>query len=359
MPERFRRPIKVLYVDDDMALVRLAQRVLGRQGFDLVHAKDSEEALSKLHNMHVHVVALDHYLPDGTGLELLSRLKELEAKPAVVYVTGSSELSVAVAALKEGASDFVPKTVGDDFLVLLASALEQAFEKSLLQAEKEQAERELRIAKDRAEVLLKEVNHRVANSLSLVASLVSLQASAITDSVAKNALNETQSRIYAISMVHKRLYSSSDVRFVALNEYLAGLLEHLQISMHDQWKGATLKAELDALLLRTDQSISLGIVVAEWVTNSCKYAYPGGTGEIRVRLRRLSEQQAQLSVEDDGVGREEDGSVKGTGLGTRIVRAMAQSMNATVEYTSLSPGTAARLIFPVLEQPTGREGIIA
>ncbi len=349
MPERFTRPIKVLYVDDDAALARLTQRVLGRQGFELSHAKDSEEALSKLRDMHVHVVALDHYLPDGTGLQLLARLKELEAAPAVVYVTGSSELSVAVAALKAGAADFVPKTVGDDFLVLLASALEQAFEKSLLQAEKEQAERELRIAKDRAEVLLKEVNHRVANSLSLVAALVNLQASAITDPVAKTALSETQSRITAISMVHKRLYSSSDVRFVALDEYLAGLLEHLQTSMHDQWRGATLKADLDALLLKTDQSINLGVVLAEWVTNACKYAYPGGSGEIRVRLQRLSGEQAQLSVEDDGVGRGEEGSARGTGLGTRIVRAMAQSMDATVEYASLMPGTAARLIFPVLE----------
>lgn len=349
MPERFQRPIRVLYVDDDAALVRLAQRVLGRQGFEILHARDSEEALTMLRGTKVHVVALDHYLPDGTGLQLLARLQDTGAAPAVVYVTGSSELSVAVAALKAGAADFVPKTVGDDFLMLLASALEQAFEKAVLQAQKELAERELRIAKDRAEVLVKEVNHRVANSLSLVASLVSLQASAIADPVAKQALNETKSRIYAISTVHKRLYSSSDVRFVALDEYLAGLLEQLQLSMQDQWQGAVLKAELSALLLKTDQSINLGIVVAEWVTNACKYAYPGGGGEIRVKLRRISEQRAQLSVEDDGVGRGEDGAAKGTGLGTRIVRAMAQSMDASVEYASLMPGTAARLNFPVLE----------
>lgn len=349
MPERFKRPIRVLYVDDDVALVRLAQRVLGRQGFELSHARDGEEALSYLRDNSVHVVALDHYLPDSTGLQLLAKLQELGSAPAVVYVTGSSELSVAVSALKAGAADFVPKTVGDDFLVLLASALEQAFEKSLLQAEKEQAERDMRIAKDRAEALLKEVNHRVANSLSLVAALVNLQVSAITDPAAQNALSETQSRIHAIAMVHKRLYSSSDVRFVALDEYLGGLLEHLQLSMRDQWHGAILKVQLDALLLKPDHSVNLGIVVAEWVTNACKYAYPGRSGEIRVRLQRISEQRAQLSVEDDGVGRGNEAAATGTGLGTRIVRAMAQSMNASVEYASLTPGTVARLNFPVLD----------
>jgi two-component sensor histidine kinase len=206
----------------------------------------------------------------------------------------------------------------------------------------------LRVAKDRAEVLLKEVNHRVANSLSLVAALVNLQASAITDAAAKKALSETQSRIYAISMVHKRLYSSSDARYVALDEYLGGLLEHLQHSLRDEWSGTRFDARLDAILLKTDQSVNLGIIVAEWITNACKYAYPNGFGEVRVRLQRVSDGWAELSVEDDGVGRSDDAASKGTGLGTRIVRAMAESMNGTIEYGTLMPGTVARLSFPVL-----------
>lgn len=347
MPDRFTRPIRVLYVDDDIALVRLAQRVLGRQGLEVMHARNREEALASLSEHNIHVVALDHYLPDGTGLELLARLQEMGSAPAVVYVTGSSELSVAVAALKAGAADFVPKTIGEDFMVLLGAALEQAFEKSRLQADKELAERELRIAMDRAEVLLKEVNHRVANSLALVAALINLQSSAIADPTAKKALNETHARIYAISMVHKRLYSSDDVRYVALGEYLSGLLEHLQISLRDGGHGAVLLVELDELLLKTDESINLGIIVTEWVTNACKYAYPHGSGEIRVKLRRLSDQRAELSVEDDGIGQDSGDPAKGTGLGTRIVLAMAKSMNGNVKYSSRMPGTAAILDFPI------------
>jgi two-component sensor histidine kinase len=87
------------------------------------------------------------------------------------------------------------------------------------------------------------------------------------------------------------------------------------------------------------------VVVTEWVTNAFKYAYPGRGGEVRVRLKRLSEGRAELAVEDDGVGRD-DSVAKGTGLGTRIVRAMAQTMGAEIQYLARAPGTAARLIFP-------------
>ena len=203
-------------------------------------------------------------------------------------------------------------------------------------------------ARDRAEVLLAEVNHRVANSLTLVASLVKLQANALSDPAAKLALDETQARILAISLVHKRLYSAGDVRFVDLDQYLASLLEHLETSMRAEGHGgASLRHELEPLKLSTDASVSLGVVVAEWVTNAFKYAYPDRPGDVRVRLTRLSDGRAELVVEDDGVGRKEGGPVKGTGLGTRIVQGVAATLRAEVEYLRRQPGTAARLIFPL------------
>jgi two-component sensor histidine kinase/CHASE3 domain sensor protein len=202
-------------------------------------------------------------------------------------------------------------------------------------------------SRDRAEVLLAEVNHRVANSLSIVGSLVKLQTNAVKDQAAKDALGETQARIYAISSVHKRLYSSGDVRFVALDEYLAGLLDHLATSMRAEGHGASLRHELEPVKLRTDASVNLGVVVTELVTNAFKYAYPNGTGEVRVRLKHLADSRVELLVEDDGVGRNDDGPVKGTGLGTRMVKAMAATMGAEIQYSKGRPGTAARLTFPL------------
>lgn len=199
-------------------------------------------------------------------------------------------------------------------------------------------------ARDRAEVLLSEVNHRVANSLALVSSLVSLQAKALVDQSAKDALAETQDRIFAISLVHKRLYGSTDVRSVELNEYLTGLLEHLRTSMRSEGHGVTLSFDIEPIELETDTSINLGVVITELVTNAFKYAYPDGLGNIRVRVRKI-EEKVELLVEDDGVGRAGDAPAKGTGVGTRIVNAMSMSLGAKIEYKQREPGTAAYLVF--------------
>lgn len=199
--------------------------------------------------------------------------------------------------------------------------------------------------RDRAEVLLSEVNHRVANSLALVSSLVNLQSKAVGDRASKDALAETQDRIFAISLVHKRLYGSSDVRSVDLDEYLTGLLDHLRTSMRSQVHGVSLSYNIEPLDLETDTSINLGVVVTELVTNAFKYAYPDGVGEIRVRLSKLSGEQAELMVEDDGVGKADGAPAKGTGVGSRIINAMCISLGAKIDYRNLQPGTAAHLVF--------------
>lgn len=90
---------------------------------------------------------------------------------------------------------------------------------------------DLERARNRAEALVAEVNHRVANSLTLVSSLVRIQGNAVKDASAKAALAETEARIYAVSMVHKRLYSSGETGWVELDEYLSALLRHMEDSM--------------------------------------------------------------------------------------------------------------------------------
>lgn len=200
-------------------------------------------------------------------------------------------------------------------------------------------------SRDRAEVLLSEVNHRVANSLAIVSSLVNLQMKAVDDPAAKDALVVTQERIFAISLVHKRLYESSDVRTVALSVYLSGLLDHLRTSLQSAHSGVVLTYAIEPVMLETDLSINLGVILTELVTNASKYAYPNGAGEIRIKLHKLPQEYAELIVEDDGIGRSNGKPAKGTGVGSKIVNAMSQHLGAKFEYRDLAPGTAACLKF--------------
>ncbi len=204
---------------------------------------------------------------------------------------------------------------------------------------------DLAMARERAEVLLAEVNHRVANSLQLVAALVRMQARSVTDTAAKDALRETQSRIDAISLIHKSLYTSGDVTNVALNDYLGAMLGNLETAMKKDGHTAILKCYLEPISLRTDASVSLGVAVQELVTNAFKYAYPDDKpGEVRVRLKKLDDGKAELTVEDDGVGIMPKSAAAGTGLGSKIIQTMASALKTQVEYINLRPGTAARLV---------------
>jgi two-component sensor histidine kinase len=207
--------------------------------------------------------------------------------------------------------------------------------------------RELASARDRAELLMREVNHRVSNSLSIVASLLSMQARHQPDEQARKILNDTQARIAAVALVHRKLYTSGDVRVVDVGEFLATLLAQLERSLRDAGSTATVRHELASVNLSTDKSVTLGIVVSELVTNAFKYAYPQREGEIRVNFRRLDGDEGELLVEDDGIGIGDGHAPRGTGLGSKLVQAMAGSLGGSIEYRDRTPGTSVRLVMPL------------
>jgi len=342
------RPISILYIDDDPGLTRLVQKALGRRGYQVESSATGEAGLTRLASGGIDVIALDHHLPTGTGLDFLRALGTLPERPPVVYVTASGDTAVIVAALKAGASDYVPKAVGSEFLEILGSAIDQAVERARLQRARDLAEQETRIAKERAEVLLHEVNHRVANSLAIVGSMIRLQANAVAEPQVKQALGEVQSRIAAIAGVHRRLYSSHDVRTVDLCGYLGGLVSELETTMKASGHTSTTLCHIEPVSVPTDKAVTIGILVTELVINAFKYAYPGGlSGEIRVVLRHEEdENRLRLQVQDDGIGRAEPGQARGTGVGSRIVSAMAASLGASIEY-SRPPGCAATVSFDI------------
>jgi two-component sensor histidine kinase len=170
--------------------------------------------------------------------------------PPIVYVTGSEESRIAVAALKAGAQDYVVKTVGEDFFDLLAQSFDQVLEAAARRA-RDRAEEDLRASNARLEALLREVNHRVANNLQMVMAFVSMQARSVDNAAARDALHRAHQRIATIAQVNRRLYTSNDVEFVAIDEYLAALAS----DMGEAWsthRTRTVTVDADAARVKTD-----------------------------------------------------------------------------------------------------------
>jgi two-component sensor histidine kinase len=343
-----KQPRRILYIDDDAGLRRLVQKMLGRRGHTVMTAASGPEGVELARDGNFEIIAVDHYMPGMNGLEALAALHRLPHCPPVVYVTGSEESSVAVAALKAGAFEYVVKTTGDDFVDLLEQAFTLALARVRLEGEKAAVEEELRSANDRLETLLKEVNHRVANSLQLVSTFVHMQSRGLDNREAREALADTQRRIDAIAQVHRKLYSSGHAEHIDMHEYLGAIVEELEETWSTPAAPRSIRLAAEPLSLHPDKAVSLGIIVNELVSNACKYAYGSDcAGEVRVKLSRLDERRFALCVEDDGVGMTDGEQPKGSGLGSRLIVAMAKSLSADFNYDPSHGGVRARIVAAV------------
>ena len=344
----FRSGLKVLFIDDDDALGVLVGKRLAQRGHKVILAATGDDAMKSLGAGDIDVIALDHALAGETGFDVLERLGPRGSRPPVVYVTGDADARTALAALRAGADEYVIKDPGPEFYELLIAAVEQAYERWRLKRLRDEQEKEVREARDRLETLLREVNHRIANSLGLVAAMVRMQANAVSDPAAVQALRQAHARITAIGGVHRRLYMHSTVGLVSLDDYLKYLGDELQATMRDETRPHRVIVTADTISVPTDKAVSIGVMVSELVTNAFKYAYPAGqSGEIRVSLRKHGPSQIELSVEDDGVGLDGSSSSGGSGLGSEILKSMAHNIGAEVEVRGDARGVSARIRVPV------------
>ncbi|HJP33533.1 MAG TPA: histidine kinase dimerization/phosphoacceptor domain -containing protein [Candidatus Latescibacteria bacterium] len=230
----------------------------------------------------------------------------------------------------------------------LADILEEGFRRMDDLQALAQRNQALEQALEEKVVLLKEVHHRVKNNLQVIPSLLSLRTGTIDDPTALRSLEDTQSQVQSMALVHERLYETEDLARLDCAKYLQALAEDVFSSHGVDPQRIQLDAAVASHSVSVDTAIHCGLIVQELISNALRHAFPDGRrGTVRVESGPLPNDVGRLRVCDDGVGLPVhfDPRTADT-LGLRLVGDLARQMNSTIEV-GREGGTSFQVQYPM------------
>jgi chemotaxis protein methyltransferase CheR len=192
------------------------------------------------------------------------------------------------------------------------------------------------------DLMIKEMKHRMANSLQLIASILILKSEAVESPEVRTHLKDAHERILSIATVEKFLDTTSLNEEVEVGPYLTGLCESLSASMIGSNKPIELKVSSEGGMVTSSVGISLGLITAELVINALKHAFPNGKSGKVVVAYQTYKGGWRLIVSDNGMGVKVD-PLRKEGLGTTIVQSLARQLGAAVEMRTSSQGTTVSI----------------
>lgn len=181
------------------------------------------------------------------------------------------------------------------------------------------------------ENLIRESHHRIKNNLQVVSSLLKMQSKNVLSDEAKSALMEAFNRVKTIALLHQRLQGSQSFRKIKVKDFIEQLTGNIKHSLTTGESKIELETNIQSLEIETDDTISIGLIINELITNSIKYAFPEKMGKIEVSLESTAENLV-LIVKDNGIGFPENfDPLSGKSLGFKIVKSLATKLKAELE----------------------------
>lgn len=191
------------------------------------------------------------------------------------------------------------------------------------------------------ELLLEEMQHRIANSLQIIASILLMKARSVQLDETRGHLQDAHKRVMSVAAVQQHLQGSGRGEPITVAPYLSKLCETLARSMIGETRAVSLQTAVSGGTVVSSEAVSIGLIVTESVINALKYAFPPTKTDGRVVVTYDTNGSGwALSIADNGVGKSNDGAgeVK-SGLGTSIVQALAKELGARVDVVSDQNGT--------------------
>lgn len=347
-------PATILVVDDELYARQLLTDLLEAQGFRVVSVARGEEALSWVGA--VDLVLLDAMLPGRDGWAICRELKErYDPLLPVIMVTARTTPEDVVRTFEAGADDYVAKPFhAAELTARIESRLRvHRAERELQRMNQRLAElanqnyqlyERARADADERALLLRELDHRVRNNLSVIMGLVSMERNRRPPRPAAEALASLESRLRSFITVHEAL-RRQNYRAVPVREIAERLAQRLRNSMAEDGR-VRLEFEGDAPALNERQGFSLALAMNELITNALEHAFPDGrSGVVRIRVAEV-DGEICVEISDDGIGMPDLGRDEVVGSGRSIVDALVRGdLGGKVEHLPTERGTCVRLTF--------------
>lgn len=354
------RPLRILVMEDDSGMARLAQKRLTKAGFEVTLAANGEEGLALYDPELFDVITVDQHMPVCDGLGVIRRLAERGPLPPLIMVTGTGSEAIAVEAMKMGARDYIIKDVDNYYLELLPTVIQQVWEQCQMEQQKREADRMLRSYAAELEVRNRELDafahtvaHDLRNPISIILgfSEILLENERVqADTEIKTTLTMIAAKAQHMADIIEALMLLASVRQeeiklepVDMRSVLETVLNHLAFTL--ERAGAEVSAPTE-WPVAIGYAPWIGEVWANYITNAVKY---GGTPpRIELGSDVLPDGRVRFWVRDNGKGippeklgklfipfTRLDRTKEGHGLGLSIVRRIMERMNGEVFVESV------------------------
>lgn len=375
-------PIRILTIDDDESVRISIAHFLNDCGYHSIQAVNGSEGLKIFREQTPNVILLDLRMPEIDGLTVLKQIAKESPQTPVIVVSGTGSFEDVIATIRLGAWDYISKPVID--LEDLNEAIVRALNRARLLVENESYRKELetrinqrteelnqrttqlqimnttlseeirarketeklvRASLKEKEVMLQEIHHRVKNNLQVISSLLNLQSGYTKDEETQNLFRECQHRVRSMSLLHERLYRSSDLSRVNMHEYTQSLVNSL-LHSYSFSEAITTELDIDDIQLTIDSAVPCGLIINELVTNAIQHAFTGRiSGHMCVSMVN-DHNEIVLSVVDDGIGLPKNFNPnESQSLGITLVDTLVHQLSGKLEIIS-DGGATFKITFP-------------
>ena len=214
--------------------------------------------------------------------------------------------------------------------------------------DKKKVQQELTAALEEREILLRELYHRTKNNMQVIVSMLSLKRSVVESGEVKSALKEMEGKIFAMALVHQKLYKSKNLSRLDLKEYLLELGQLIEEAYRRSLSKIEVAYDLCSLSVLIDTAVPIGLIVNEFMVNAFKHAFPEGmSGKVQVNLSSLNDSEYAVTVSDNGVGiKDKDFDTKlGRTLGLRTIKNLARGQLGGKAFFSSDGGFTGKIVF--------------